>query len=98
MNDYDFHKDSLKPTKAYNNIISPKHNNKQKATTERSKSKEKMIITSFSKKQVTEMNSKKSPLSINATSQKKLSTLESPGFKKSPCQSEYYFKTAETKT
>ena len=39
MNEYDFHKDTLKPTKAYNNMISPKNNQKQKATTERSKSK-----------------------------------------------------------
>ena len=39
MNEYDFHKDTLKPTKAYNNIISPKTQQKQKATTERSKSK-----------------------------------------------------------
>ena len=39
MNDYDFHKDTLKPTKAYNNMMSPKNTQKQKATTERSKSK-----------------------------------------------------------
>lgn len=33
MNDYDFHKDTLKPTKAYNNIVSPKNIQKQKAVT-----------------------------------------------------------------
>ena len=39
MNEYDFHKETLKPTKAYNNMLSPKNNQKQKVATERSKSK-----------------------------------------------------------
>ncbi len=52
MDDYDFHKDSLKPNKAFLDNKHPRHPHKQKANTERSKSKEKLIITSFSKKQI----------------------------------------------
>jgi hypothetical protein len=82
MNEYDFHKDSLKPTKAYNHMLSPK-NIKQK-TSERSKSKEKMIVASFTKKQHLENNSK-SPLSNPALARNKLSAAESPNYKNSPC-------------
>jgi hypothetical protein len=96
MDDYDFHKESLKPNRAYAETKGTKGSNRQKATTERSKSKEKLIITSFSKKQLAEINGSRSPLSNAGINNKKLIYLESP--KKSQCQSEYYIKTAETKT
>lgn len=84
MDDYDFHKDSLKPNRIYADS-KPTKNNRQKAASVRSKSKEKMIITSFSKKQLAEINGSKSPLSNAALNNKKLASVESP--KKSQCQS-----------
>ena len=56
-----------------------------------------MIVTSFSKKQLAELNSHKSPLSNGGIHHKKVSSIDSPSYKKN-CQSEYYIKTAETKT
>jgi hypothetical protein len=96
MDDYDFHKDSLKPNKALFDHKHSRHPHGPKATTERSKSKEKLIITSFSKKQIVELKSNKSPLSNSHHNTRTLQAAESP--KASNCQSEYYIKTAETKT
>ena len=56
-----------------------------------------MIVTSFSKKQLAEINANKSPLNSQKAHNKKLSGIDSPSYKKN-CQSEYYIKTAETKT
>ena len=96
MDDYDFNKDTLKPTKTYRSPNEPKTFNKSKATTQRSKSKEKIIVTSFSKKQLEHLKTGRSPQTNTQTSRAaKLASVESP--KKSPCLSEYYIKTAETK-
>lgn len=57
-----------------------------------------MIVTSFSKKQVHEMNQNKSPFRNTVTNSKKMSEVDSPSYKKTNARSEYYFKTAETKT
>jgi hypothetical protein len=57
-----------------------------------------MIVTSFSKKQVNEVNQKQSPFRNSAINSKKMSEVDSPSYKKTNARSEYYIKTAETKT
>lgn len=83
MNDYEFHKDILKPTNAYASIGSPKKSQKQKVTAERSKSRDKVIVTSFSKKQLAEATNNKVPFSNPVIHNKKMTTVASPISKKS---------------
>ena len=57
-----------------------------------------MIVTSFSKKQVNEVSQKQLPFRNSAINSKKMSEVDSPSYKKANARSEYYIKTAETKT
>ena len=86
MDDYDYHKETLRPVMP---ILPTGHHSSVKANKNRnkthSKSKQKQIVTSFSKKSMTHNQggiSSRSPTPL------------SPSYKQ--CHSEYYIKTAES--